>query len=185
MTDYDHYIGEIRLFAHGVIPKGWRRCDGQLLNVAQYSVLFSLLGNRFGGDGRSNFGLPNLNGRAALAAGAGPGLTDRVLASSLGTEGVYVLPDHTPQHKHAMRAVEIRGTTLQAEGCSFARSVAGEGKGTEVAGYALTAKDNTVTLGLDSISYVGKYGKHANRQPYLTLQFCIALDGVFPPRVEE
>jgi len=182
MANEDHYMGEICLFAHGTIPWGWRCCNGQLLNVAQYTIFFSVISNRFGGDGIKNFALPNLNGRAAVGAGAGPGLTDRPLAKSLGTEGAYVFVENMPRHKHAMRGVELRGKTLQAEGCSFANSVVGSGVGTSVDGYYMTLRNGQVSLGADSISYACKPGKHDNLQPYLALQYCIALVGLYPPR---
>jgi microcystin-dependent protein len=179
-----YYVGEIRLFAHGVIPKGWLSCDGQLIPVSTSNLLLrTVIGNRFGGDGINNFGLPNLNGRAPMGVGTGPALTTRELGNAPGEQKAY-MEIGAPAHLHYLRGVNIYGDTTEAEGHLFATAVVGSGKGKEIAGYAITPHTGYY-LGGDTVTAACTDKGHPNMQPYLALQFCIALEGLFPPRAEE
>ena len=119
------FIAEIRIFAGNFAPRGWALCDGQLLPISQNTALFSLIGTVYGGDGETNFALPDLRGRAAMHAGNGPGLTPRQLGSRSGAATVTLTPGEVPSHNHAMRASPNPGESPDPTGNTLARSVGG------------------------------------------------------------
>jgi len=170
----DPFVAEIRIFPFNFAPKGWAFCDGQILPLSQNTALFSLLGTTYGGDGKSNFALPNLQGNAPMHPGQGPGLSLHDLGETGGSEAVSLLESEIPSHNHAMRAdlLDIADTNVPSPNASFALSSGGtlyqSSSNTQLGGVAL------VTAGGDQ--------PHNNMQPYLTLNFCIALQGVYPPR---
>jgi len=172
------FIAEIRIFAGNFAPRGWAFCNGQLLPIAQNTALFSLIGTTYGGDGRTTTALPDLQGRAPMHPGQGPGLTDRRLGERGGAEDVALTTAQMPPHGHALRANPGPASTTTADGNSaLARSVGGFS-------YASDRYFN-VPLGEESIGESGNPGDglaHNNMQPYLTLNFIIALVGVYPPR---
>lgn len=171
----DPFVAEIRIFPFNFAPKGWAWCDGQLLPISQNTALFSLLGTTYGGDGKSNFALPNLQGRAPMHPGQGPGLSLHDLGEASGTETVTLLESEIPSHSHAMRASSDPGD-LFGPGPSTSL-----GASTGAAAYQ-PSNSNLISMAPESISPAGGDQPHNNMQPYLTFYFCIALQGVFPAR---
>ncbi|HEV8240825.1 MAG TPA: tail fiber protein [Thermoanaerobaculia bacterium] len=168
----DPFVAEIRIFPFNFAPKGWAWCDGQLLPLSQNTALFSLLGTTYGGNGKSNFALPDLQGRAPMHPGQGPGLSLHDLGETGGSETVSLLESEIPSHSHTLRAATSLGDNPNPAGNSLARYV--------------NAYQSTLT-GLVSMSDnalppAGGDQPHNNLQPYLTFYFCIALQGVYPPR---
>lgn len=170
----DPFVAEIRIFAFNFAPKGWAFCNGQLLPISQNTALFSLLGTTYGGDGKSTFALPDLQGNAPMHPGQGPGLSPRDLGETGGSETVTLLETEVPAHSHTLSASAADGTSQSPVGERLASGVGG------VAHYA--APGNLTQLSPEAIAPVGGDQPHNNMQPYLTLKFCIALQGVFPPR---
>lgn len=170
----DPFVAEIRIFPFNFAPKGWAFCDGQILPLSQNTALFSLLGTTYGGDGKSNFALPNLQGNAPMHPGQGPGLSLHDLGEIGGSETVTLLESEIPSHSHALRAdvLDIGDTNVVSPNASFALSSGG----------TLYQGTSNVTLSTQSLTSAGGNQPHNNMQPYLTLNFCIALQGVYPPR---
>lgn len=168
----DPFVAEIRIFPFNFAPKGWAWCNGQLLPISQNTALFSLLGTTYGGDGKSNFALPDLEGRAPMHPGQGPGLSLHDLGETGGSETVTLLESEMPAHSHAMRAVEDDGSFL------------GPANNLLAAGNQMYTSGNTVntTLAAQALAPAGGSAPHNNLQPYLTFYFNVALQGVFPPR---
>jgi microcystin-dependent protein len=171
----DPFVAEIRIFPFNFAPRGWAWCDGQLLPLSQNTALFSLLGTTYGGNGKSNFALPDLQGRAPMFWGQGPGLSLRDLGETGGSETVSLLESEIPSHAHAVTAANEAGTTNVPTGSLVARPF-GRGNNLFAAPGAATAMNPSAVLP------AGGDQPHNNMQPYLTFYFCIALQGVFPPR---
>lgn len=165
----DPFVAEIRIFAGNFAPKGWALCNGQLLPLSQNTALFSLLGTTYGGDGKSTFALPNLQGRAPMHPGQGPGLSLRDLGESGGAATVTLLPSEIPAHNHGPLHVHDAAGTSGTPSAS--KNLA------RAPGNIYGPATNLVAMG-DAIGGAAHY----NRQPYLGLNFIIALQGVFPPR---
>jgi len=158
------FLGQIATFSFGYAPKGWALCNGQLLAINQNQALFSLLGTTYGGNGTQNFALPNLQGRAPVHFGNGFGL------GGFGGEDVHTVQiDEIPSHTHVMSAVSSPGNEESAQG-NIPAAVEADAYGTGAP---------TTTLG-NGMAAAGQSQPHENRQPYLTLNFCIALSGIFP-----
>jgi microcystin-dependent protein len=172
----DPFVAEIRIFPFNFPPRGWAFCDGQLLAISQNTALFSLLGTTYGGNGKSNFALPDLQGRAPMHPGQGPGLSLHDLGETGGSETVSLLETEMPSHSHGMFGTVEDGTqgTL-TNGVTLARSVGGSL-------YQSNSSSGLVAMNADALTPTGGDNPHNNMQPYLTLNFCIALQGVFPPR---
>ncbi|MGB0101952.1 MAG: tail fiber protein [Nocardioides sp.] len=170
----DPFVAEIRVFPFNFAPRGWARCDGQLLPLSQNPALFSLLGTTYGGNGASTFALPDLRGRAPMHPGQGPGLSRRSLGEDGGSETVTLGESEIPSHTHALLAdtTDPADTNVPGTSAAFARSEGG-------AAYQ-SAPD--ATLAPEALVPAGGGQPHNNMQPYLTLHFNIALQGVFPPR---
>lgn len=171
----DPFVAEIRIFPFNFAPKGWAFCSGQILPLSQNTALFSLLGTTYGGNGQSNFALPNLDGRAPMHPGQGPGLSLHDLGEMGGSETVSLLISEIPGHNHALKANTTAATKSTPAGNSLSR-VSG------ATPFATPPATPTVNLAAQSISPAGGGQPHNNMQPYLTLNFCIALQGVYPPR---
>lgn len=171
----DPFIGEIRLFGFNFAPTGWAQCNGQLLAIAQNTALFSILGVTYGGDGRTTFALPNLQGNAALGAGQGPGLSYRTLGESGGVEAVTLLNSEMPAHSHAAAA-----STNLGDQSSPANNVSATGAGGRGQNFYASGADSAMSS--QAIGQVGGSQPHNNLPPYLALNFCICLQGVYPPR---
>ncbi len=171
----DPFVAEIRIFPFNFAPRGWAFCNGQLLPISQNTALFSLLGTTYGGDGKSNFALPNLQGSAPMHPGQGPGLSLHDLGETGGSETVTLLESEIPSHSHAVTAQTNPGNVkIPSPSVAFARSALGNA-------YIAPAA-NIVALSDQTIGPAGGDAPHNNLQPYLTLNFNIALQGVFPPR---
>ena len=171
----DPFLAEIRIFPFNFPPKGWAFCDGQILPLSQNTALFSLLGTTYGGDGKSNFALPNFQGNVPMHPGQGPGLSLHDLGETGGSDTVSLLESEIPSHSHALMA-NITNSNLAAPGplTCLARSNPGT-----------AYKNTTVNLTQFSDQAVAPAGgdqPHNNLMPYLTLNFCIAMQGIFPPR---
>lgn len=173
----DPFVAEIRIFPFNFAPKGWAFCDGQLLPISQNTALFSLLGTVYGGDGKSTFALPNLQGSAAMHPGQGQGLSLRDLGEIGGAENVTLLVSEIPFHTHTLRGFTEAGD-------QFGPGPAGTSVLTRSNGGAMynTTASNFVTMAPQALSPSGGSLPHNNMQPYLTLNFCIAMQGVFPSR---
>jgi len=170
------FIAEIRIFAGNFAPRSWAFCDGQLLPISQNTALFSLIGTTYGGDGRTTTALPNLQGRAPMHPGRGPGLTARRLGEKVGIETVTLSEAQIPSHSHTARA-----TTNGAApgGPTNTSSLARTGGGDS---YQSNTTANLVDLASQTLSTTGGSQSHTNVQPYLTLNFIIALQGLYPSR---
>jgi microcystin-dependent protein len=171
----DPFLAEIRLFPFGFAPTGWALCNGQLLPISQNTALFSLLGTTYGGDGRSTFALPNLQGSMPMHPGDGPGLSQRVLGEEGGSATVTLVSTEMPSHTHAVGASAADAGDRSPAGQRFANG----GGGVQV--YAAPAP-GSAPLAPEAVGVAGGGQPHDNMQPYLVLSFCIALQGVFPPR---
>jgi microcystin-dependent protein len=171
----DPFVAEIRIFPFNFAPKGWAWCNGQLLPLSQNTALFSLLGTTYGGDGKSNFALPDLQGSAPMHPGQGPGLSLYDLGEQSGSETVTLLTSEMPAHSHGMRAqtVDNADITNVVNSAAYAPSTGGT--------LYQNATDGTV-LAPQATPIAGGSFPHNNMQPYLTFYFNIALQGVFPPR---
>lgn len=169
----DPFVAEIRIFSFNFAPKGWAFCDGQLLPLSQNTALFSLLGTTYGGDGKSNFALPDLQGNAAMHPGQGPGLSLHDLGEMGGTQYVTLLESEIPAHAHTLSTSQRPDDSLNPGGLS-------PGTGNNM--YAPAAGAPLVAMSPYALAPAGGDQPHNNMQPYLTLNFCIAMQGVFPPR---
>jgi microcystin-dependent protein len=171
----DPFVAEIRIFPFNFAPKGWAFCDGQILPLSQNTALFSLLGTTYGGDGKSNFALPNMQGNAAMHPGQGPGLSLHDLGETGGSETVSLLESEMPAHSHAFQASGQPGEDpAPSPSEALARSVG--------ANLYQTSGASPVQLAPAALSPAGGDQPHNNMQPYLTFNFNIALQGVYPPR---
>jgi microcystin-dependent protein len=171
----DPFVAEIRIFPFNFAPRGWAWCDGQLLPISQNTALFSLLGTMYGGNGKSNFALPDLQGRAPMFWGQGPGLSLHDEGETGGSETVTLLESEIPSHTHAMRDHDIDLGELNAP--SPTRCLAQSANST-----IYTAPANLTQMNSQTLAPAGGDQPHNNMQPYLTCYFNIALQGVFPPR---
>lgn len=172
----DPFVAEIRIFPFNFPPTGWAFCNGQLLPISQNTALFSLVGTFYGGDGKSTFALPNLQGSVPLDQGQSGGTSNYVIGQQGGSESVTLITSEMPFHTHNMMATVEDGTqqTLTA-GITLATSINGTL-------YQKNTSSNLVTMSPNAISIAGGSLPHNNMMPYLTLNFCIALQGVFPAR---
>ncbi|RZU63739.1 microcystin-dependent protein [Microterricola gilva] len=175
----DPFVAEIRMFPFNFAPQGWAWCDGQLLPLSQNTALFSLLGTTYGGDGKTTFALPNLNGSFPMHPGQGPGLSLRSLGEQGGRQTVTLLESEIPAHGHALNALPISGTSNSAEGRMLAAPRYGRA---QERSYAEQNAPGITKLSPAGLSSAGDDQPHNNMPPYLTLYFAIALQGVFPPR---
>ncbi|HZU29425.1 MAG TPA: tail fiber protein [Bryobacteraceae bacterium] len=171
----DPFVAEIRVFPFNFAPKGWALCDGQILPLSQNTALFSLLGTTYGGDGKSNFALPNLQGSIPIGFGQGPGLSLYDLGQNGGTDNVTLLTSEIPVHTHGLEADTFIGPDSGAP----ANAVLSSSNATNI--YS-NGTSPLATLAPQALAPAGGNLPHNNMMPYLTLNFCIALQGIFPPR---
>ena len=172
----DPFVAEIRILPFTFAPKGWAWCNGQLLPLSQNTALFSLLGTTYGGNGASNFALPDLQGRAPMHPGVGNGLSPHDLGEPGGSETVTLTQSEIPIHTHAVQAANFVGQ-VQAPTSTTVLARSGGGNA-----YQSNTTQNLVQMAPAALGPSGGSQPHNNMQPYLTLNFCIALQGVFPPR---
>jgi microcystin-dependent protein len=170
----DPFVAEIRIFPFNFAPRGWAWCDGQLLPLSQNTALFSLLGTTYGGNGKSNFALPDLQGRAPMHPGQGPGLSLHDLGETGGSETVSLLESEIPSHSHTLRAgvIDPADTNVPSANASITLSTGG----------TLFQPAANAMMAFEALAPAGGDNPHNNMQPYLTFYFNIALQGVFPPR---
>ncbi len=168
------FIAEIRVLPFNFAPKGWASCNGQLIPISQNTALFSLLGTNYGGNGTTTFALPDLRAQFVMGTGAGPGLTPRTVGEVIGTPTVSLTSAEMPAHSHGLRAGITAGSSSPAGNAMAPTAVGG--------GNVYRAPGATTAMAAASISPAGGSQPHENRQPYLGLNFCIALQGIFPPR---
>jgi microcystin-dependent protein len=172
----DPFVAEIRIFPFNFAPKGWAWCDGQLLPISQNTALFSLLGTTYGGDGKSTFALPGLQGRAVMHPGQGPGLSLHDLGETGGSDTTTLLESEIPAHAHALKAAtDIADVQVPSPNRSLARSQ-------NANAYQSTTNANLVALAPEALAATGGGQPRNNLEPYVTFYFNIALQGVFPPR---
>lgn len=167
------FLGEIRVFGFGFAPKGWALCDGQLLSIQQNTALFSILGTTYGGDGKTNFALPNLQGSVVVDAGSGPGLTPYNPGESGGATTVTLTTQTMPSHNHPANCNSGNGNQIAPGGNFWAA---------ETGGTNVYAGSGTAQMAGGALSPAGAAQPHSNLQPYLVLNYCIALVGIFPVR---
>ncbi len=166
-------LGEIYMFGGTFAPRGFFLCNGQLLPISQYTALFSILGTTYGGNGTTNFALPNLQGRVPIHAGTGPGST-YVLGEAAGSENVTLISSQIPSHNHTLACQTAGGAQA---------SPSGNFPATDGTGNALSyATTTNATMAAAAVGTTGGNLSHSNLQPYLTLNFYIAYEGVFPSR---
>lgn len=172
----DPFIGEIRMFAGNFAPRGWAFCDGQLLSIATNQALFSLLGTYYGGDGRTTFGLPDLRGRFPMHEGSGPGLTPRQLGQKSGTETVSLTSQQMPAHTHVaiVHAFSSEGDSSSPTGNIIAKSSMG------YPDYSMSNPDTTLKSNTVEVLSSGGSQPHNNIPPFQTVNFIIALQGIYP-----
>lgn len=169
----DPFVAEIRIFGFNFAPKGWAFCQGQILPLSQNTALFSLLGTTYGGDGKSNFALPNLQGSAPMFWGQGPGLSLHDIGETSGSENITLLQSEMPIHSHQVSVVPDLSNSGGIPGPQSYLAIANIPTYNSVANTSMSPNELSIT---------GGSLPHNNMQPYLTLNFCIALQGVFPPR---
>jgi microcystin-dependent protein len=169
----DPYVGEIRLFSGSYAPRGWAFCQGQTMLVQENTVLFTVIGNTYGGDGKTTFALPNLSGRAPVHQGNGPGLTPRVIGSTDGSAEVTLNYSQMPAHMHSAQSA---GTVNNTSPIGNVWGNVGS-RGAKVYSTLLD-----VPLSAPAISAVGGNEAHNNMQPFLGVNFIIALEGVYPSK---
>jgi microcystin-dependent protein len=189
---YDPFIGEIMLVPYNFAPRGWAFCNGQILSIAQNTALFSLLGTTYGGNGQTTFALPDLRGRVPVSSGQGPGLSSYTLGQAGGTENVTLLTTQMPAHTHVMTLGTLAATARARNASGNSASPVGTVPAAEAAGvtatYSNLSPDASMASGAIALSGVPTAGVAGSSQPfpiiqpYLTLNFCIALEGIFPSR---
>jgi microcystin-dependent protein len=175
----DQFVAEIRMFPFNFAPTGWAFCNGQILPLSQNTALFSLLGTTYGGDGKSTFALPDLQGAAPLHIGSsqpGPGLSTYDLGEQTGVDYVTLLQSEMPNHPHTMNAANFPSDQATPDPTrSLARTVNG-------AAYIDQSGQTLVNMDFGTLSVTGGSQPHNNLMPYLAVNFCIALQGIFPAR---
>ena len=169
----DPFVAEIRMFGGNFPPTGWATCDGQLLPISQNTALFSLLGTFYGGDGKSTFALPNLQGSAPMHQGQGSGLSDRFLGEASGSPSITLLDSEMPLHNHIANAKTSLGNSQTPAGQTWAGS-------SIVKQYVNTAPNTPMSL--QALALTGGSLPHNNMARFLVVTFIIAMQGVFPPR---
>jgi microcystin-dependent protein len=173
----DQFVAEIRIFPFNFAPTGWAFCNGQLLPISQNTALFSLLGTFYGGDGKSTFALPDLQDAAALFWGQGSGLSLYDLGQTGGSQNVTLLTSELPLHVHSVNAKVAGGLANPAN------NVWGTSNALKAAAlFYAPAAASPVNLNFGALSIAGSSLPHNNMPPYNTLNYCIALQGIFPPR---
>ena len=176
------FIGQISMFAGNFAPRGWALCNGQLLPIQQNAALFSILGTTFGGNGSTTFALPDLRGRVPVHQGQGPGLSPYTLGQSGGIENVSLLVTQMPGHNHLVGVSNAAGTVTDPTNALPAQINTGTVRQPATTAFGYAPPPQTGTLAAAAVSMAGGSQPHANIQPYLAVNFIIALNGIFPSR---
>jgi len=170
------YIGEIQLFGFNFAPRYWAVCNGALLAIQQNTALFSLLGTQYGGNGTTNFALPNLAARGACNQGQAPGLTARVIGETFGEQSVTLTSAEMPSHQHGLTLYAQPDPSKRSSSPTSGNAVASTSTSTP-----FVASGTPAAFSPNLISPTGGSQPHENQQPYLAVNFCVALQGIFPP----
>jgi len=174
----DQFVAEIRVFPFNFAPTGWAFCDGQLMPISRNTALFSLLGTFYGGDGKSTFGLPNMQGNLAISYGQGPGLQLYDIGETGGSETVTVLTTEMPSHNHNLMSL----INPQAGVTSPSNAALGHKTGATPSNIYSASVNPLLQFAQNALSPSGSGLPHNNMMPYLTMNFCIALQGIYPSR---
>lgn len=174
------FIAEIRIFGQTYSPESWTKCAGQILSTSQFAAIFTLLGANFGGNGRTTFGIPDLQGRAPMQAGQAPGLTPRFFSHFGGISQVALTRLELPAHDHIISGVFQAGNTDQPSNNQLAIDVGSSGGALR---YTAPLDSDASVMNSDSLATSGSSLPHENMQPALALNFCIALDGIYPQEI--
>ncbi|WNO09089.1 phage tail protein [Teredinibacter sp. KSP-S5-2] len=176
----DPFIGEICMFACQFAPRNWAMCDGSYISISQNPTLFSVIGNIYGGNGHTEMRLPDLQGRAPMHWGTGPGLNPHFIGEKSGLIAYQLDVNEIPSHDHVMMGVRVSGTS----GTPQANLYMGVDRGSEAENINFISDDATPNASMDddALNLAGKSVPHENRQPYAAVNFCIAFDGYYPPR---
>jgi microcystin-dependent protein len=177
----ESFLGEIRMVGWNFAANGWALCNGQLMSINQNTALFSLLGTTYGGDGVSTFALPNLQGRVPIHQGTGPGLSPYTIGEIAGSENITLLTNQMPQHNHLVAVSNQPGAVADPTNATLAQGNSGSGR-TPVPVSDYVASTVTGSLAPTTISIAGGNQPHSNIQPFLCINFIIALVGIFPSR---
>ncbi|MGK5028778.1 phage tail protein [Janthinobacterium sp. MDT1-19] len=175
----DPFVGEIRIFCGTFIPNDWAACDGATLQIQQNSVLYSVIGTQYGGNGSTTFMLPDLNGMTPIHQGTGVGLTPRALAEKGGASTVTLTQSTIPTHTHGAMALDAAGGVLSPSDAVWAQNVSG---GRNPVPQPQYATDVNTVMNAALLAPAGGVLPHNNMQPYLPLQFMICLYGEYPSR---
>lgn len=178
----EQYIGQIEAFAFKFPPRGWAQCNGQLLSIQQNQALFALLGTAFGGNGTTTFGLPDLRGRLAVSQGSSPSGQRYVMGEMVGSETVSLLVNEMPAHNHTMNAVNNGTSGSQSVPSGSVQPGSGVAKENEANPTPLYAAASGPQVVLENLGPAGGSQPHTNMMPYLPINYCIALTGIFPSR---
>ncbi|HLO77847.1 MAG TPA: tail fiber protein [Magnetospirillum sp.] len=184
----DSFVGEIRVFSFDWAPTDWACCNGQIAYIQQYTALFAIVATRYGGDGRTTFGLPNMQGYAPIGAGTGPGLTKRSMGQVYGHEGCSLTSQTMPSHDHG---VTMKGVTTNYTSLTAAPTAGNSSLGRVVRPTSATTTTsinefvpppvtNLIPLADATCGVSGGSQQHENRQPFLAMNFCVSLGGIFP-----
>jgi microcystin-dependent protein len=176
----DAFVGEVRMFPFDFAPQGWARCAGQLLPISQNQALFSILLTTFGGNGKTVFALPNLQGSSPMHAGQGPGLSPRVLGEVGGEQTVTLVNHELPTHDHTVTADQGLATSADPSGGIYMRGNYDDGNGHSVGVQLYDTSPPDTPLDIGSLTSAGESHPHNNIMPSLALNFCIALQGLYP-----
>jgi microcystin-dependent protein len=172
----DEFLGIIKLFAGDFAPQGWMLCDGRTLPISHNEALFSVIGNRYGGDGRTNFALPDLRSRLPIGSGQGFGLSPRNLGAAGGVENVTLSTNEIPQHNHTLNGINGSGDSQFIKDNYLTNSAANNFYGVK------SATEKTIPLNAASIGFAGGGQAHNNMPPFLSLNFIICVSGLYPQR---
>src|ERR1700683_2016764 len=172
----DQFVGEIRMVGFNFAPMGWAQCNGQLLSISQNTALFSLLGTYYGGDGKSTFGLPNFQGVGPISQGNGSGLSPRALGETGGNYSVTLLTTQIPAHNHTANCISGGGNSPSAANNIWAAEGGREGKA------LYTNTSGPTNMSMQAVGFTGGNLPHNNLQPFLTVTFVIAMQGIYPTR---
>jgi microcystin-dependent protein len=173
----DQFVAEIRMFGCNFAPTGWALCNGQLMPISQNTALFSLLGTFYGGDGKSTFALPDLQGRSGMNQGSGAGLSERFLGEEAGEDSLVLLTTEIPGHNHNLMSKPLGG-----QGDPSGKLYGSSGTQLPAPFFYSNALGSAVTMNGLALGIAGSSLPHNNLMPYQVVNFCIALQGIFPPR---
>jgi microcystin-dependent protein len=182
----DPFVAEIRIFGFNFAPRGWAFCNGQILPISQNTALFSLLGTQYGGNGQSTFALPDMQAAAAIHQGQGPGLSQYFIGQQSGSQAVTLLVSEMPSHNHSFSATNVPGAaglpTNTATNNQLRKTASGNPVSGLTQGKIYSAANPLTQMNPQGMAIAGSSFPHNNMMPFLTLNYCIALQGIFPPR---